>query len=403
MIGIDTLCLSKMAATPRIDIAAADIASMMPTAELEASTVNLDADAILRMCYLCIGILGMLGNLLVIVVLLNSRHLLKAVTNLLIMNQSALDFTASFLIITTSFLRNIDSITTPVGKEIFCRVWLTNLPVWGIFLSSTYNLVTITMERYFAIVYPLKLDRRLTRRKVYLLMAAIWMLGPTYNALFMVPTSRVQGGVCTVYTVWPNALTQRATGLLTVLVQFVVPIILIVFAYIRIAVVLKNSTGGATGAYASSNRDERIRRARQNVIKTLLLVSACFVLCWIWNQVYYLLFNLGYDKIDFNSAFYHFTVIAVFCNCCLNPIIYSLKYQQFQKAVKKLFYCGGDMRRSVCWVRCHRMCSHCPCCCTPKDNPPIQTIFYIPKHLLSTSTGDSTIVSTSLGSDIEHV
>jgi len=74
-------------------------------------------------------------------------------------------------------------------------------------------------------------------------------------------------------------------------------------------------------------------RARSNVVKTLATVAFFFIFCWTWNQTYYLMFHLDYPLIDFTSAFYNFTVIMVFLNCCVNPVIYSIKYEQVSLAV----------------------------------------------------------------------
>jgi len=77
-----------------------------------------------------------------------------------------------------------------------------------------------------------------------------------------------------------------------------------------------------------TKRNESMARARSNVVKTLATVAFFFIFCWTWNQTYYLMFYLDYPLIDFTSAFYNFTVIMVFLNCCVNPIIYSIKYEQ---------------------------------------------------------------------------
>ena len=61
----------------------------------------------------------------------------------------------------------------------------------------------------------------------------------------------------------------------------------------------------------------------------------------MWNGFLILLFNLGV-KVNFNSGFYHFTVIAVFCNSCVNPFLYVIKYSTFQRAAKVLFCCRDD-------------------------------------------------------------
>ncbi|ELU05601.1 hypothetical protein CAPTEDRAFT_107711 [Capitella teleta] len=349
--------------------------------------VNLDADRISRICYPLIGILGITGNLLIVVVMVTSKHLLKSVTNVLIVNQSALDFTASIMIILSTFFRGIDSESSTLSKEIFCRVWQTNMFVWGIFMSSTYNLVVITLERYLTIVYPFKFSHRITTKKAGVVIAVVWIFGPIYNALFMIPTAGLnEQGYCSVYSFWPNEVTQRAVGILTVGLQFFVPIILIAIAYVQISFVLKKSVEGA-----HSIREEKITRARRNVIKTLLIVTVCFVLCWCPNQAYFLLFNLGYEHVDFNSTFYHFTVIAVFCNCCMNPFIYSIQFEQFQKAAKKLFICQKGALR---WEIDQRF----GCCCGPDENTNTKTVFYLPKHIT-----DSTAMSTSIGSDVIRV
>jgi len=84
-------------------------------------------------------------------------------------------------------------------------------------------------------------------------------------------------------------------------------------------------------------------RAKKNVIKTMLLVSIGFIICTSWNQVFFFLYNLGFfDVTAFNGNFYHFSVVAMFANCCVNPFIYAVKFRDFQKGLKKLFIKRGQ-------------------------------------------------------------
>ena len=71
---------------------------------------------------------------------------------------------------------------------------------------------------------------------------------------------------------------------------------------------------------------DKFQLARQNTIKTFLLVGLCFIICWSNDQIFFLMFNLGYD-VDFNGIYYKFGVLMVFLNCTLNPFIYLLKYR----------------------------------------------------------------------------
>ena len=84
-------------------------------------------------------------------------------------------------------------------------------------------------------------------------------------------------------------------------------------------------------------REARMMRARQNVIKTLIIVGACFIICWGPNQILYFLSNIGV-RVDFTSIYYHWTVMMTSVNCCINPIIYTFKYEQFRKCLRKLFH-----------------------------------------------------------------
>ena len=314
------------------------------TGDHDDDGVNLDADLTMQILYLSIGVFGIAGNTLVAGVLLHFRHLRKSLTNIFIINQSIIDGTASILIIVSSFVRDVNMISSPIGQELFCRLWLTNMPLWGIFVSSTYNMVAVTLERYYALVHPLKHQSYFTRKKAMYVIVFVWIFGPAFNSAYMIPTSGMtEQGTCSVFTNWLNTIAQTFTGVLTVILQYFLPLILVIYAYTRIAIVLtragagkKKKEEGGESSGVSDNRDARMIRARKNVIKTLALVSFCFVFCWSWNQIFYTMFNCGYP-VNFNSTFYHFTVIMVNCNCCLNPIAYAVKYEQFQDGVKKIF------------------------------------------------------------------
>ena len=79
---------------------------------------------------------------------------------------------------------------------------------------------------------------------------------------------------------------------------------------------------------------KRFSAARNNTIKTVLLVGICFIVCWVNDEVYYLLHNLGYEA-DWNSPYFKFCLIMVFLNCTVNPFVYLIKYQDYQKALKE--------------------------------------------------------------------
>ena len=89
---------------------------------------------------------------------------------------------------------------------------------------------------------------------------------------------------------------------------------------------------------------DKFQVARRNTIKTLLIVGCCFIICWSQNQFAYMLFNCGYN-IDFNSTYFHFTILMVFLNCTVNPFIYLIQYRDYQIALRKIIHCGKKRAR----------------------------------------------------------
>ena len=86
---------------------------------------------------------------------------------------------------------------------------------------------------------------------------------------------------------------------------------------------LANAEGGTLG------------QARQNIFKTLVIVTVCFTICWLPNQALYFYFNMG-NYLNFSAWYYHGSVILVYCNSCCNPIIYVAQYDQFRLGIKTL-------------------------------------------------------------------
>ena len=135
-----------------------------------------------------IGVIGLLGNLLVVVVIFRFTNLVKKVTCIYIINQSLIDLSVAVLILLAAF---IDSRFMPaddgVLAQIYCRVWLTQTLQWGFIRSSTVNLMLLSIERYIAVVHPIRYKTSFSKNKVVASLAFVWLFGVTYTAIFVIP------------------------------------------------------------------------------------------------------------------------------------------------------------------------------------------------------------------------
>ena len=162
------------------------------------------------------------------------------------------------------------------------------------------------------------------------------------HCLLLYPFTQVTANVCLHNAGWPSRLLSSAWGVFVIFIQFIAPMIIMIYCYGRIVWLLTRKIDTNLGTKERSTTDsqgvlsKRFLAARNNTIKTFLLVGICFFICWVNDEVYYLMFNLGYEA-DWNSTYFKFCLIMVFLNCTVNPFVYLIKYQDYQKALKELF------------------------------------------------------------------
>ncbi|XP_038047513.1 trissin receptor-like [Patiria miniata] len=310
----------------------------------------------LRIFKTIVGIVGILGNGLVCLVIGNVSSM-QTRTNAFIFHQAAVDLLGSLMILLQSGVPLPDQMPDGVLGLIVCNVWYSNFSLFLLFVISTLNLLSLTLERYFAIVHPFRYQAAFAKRpklKVGVVIAVCWILGTVIKS-YSLTIFKVQDGKC----VSNAANRSKVIGSLTTVLQYIVPVAVMLFAYIRISVELKRGAARVgpapsviSSAAGASNGDgnaqpaglmESLLRARRNTFKMLWIVFITFLVCWTPNQTIFLMFNLGW-KLNYDGWYYLLSVAMVAANCCVNPVIYAFKYRQFRKGLRELF-CSRRINR----------------------------------------------------------
>ena len=292
---------------------------------------------LLRIYQDIIGILGLLGNCLVCFVICKVPAM-QTRTNAFIFHQAVIDVFGSIIILLRSEVPLPDPIPDVALAFFLCHVWYIFINFY-FFVLSTFNLLVLTMERYFAIVYPFKYQAAFAtwpRLKVGVAMSICWVIAAvlkSYNLLIF----KEENGTCV-----PNPIPgAKIIGTVTAIMQYALPVGVMLFAYIQISLEMKRGAarvGPAPPAGANvPSMAESLLQARRNTFKMLLIVFITFVICWTPNQVIFLMFNLGLFDLKLNEWFYILSVAMVATNCCVNPLIYAFKYRQFRKGIQQIF------------------------------------------------------------------
>ena len=141
------------------------------------------------------------------------------------------------------------------------------------------------------------------------------------------------------YAFWPSELHQRAVGVLLVVEEFFIPLLILSYCYGRIIWILTKRLDTKLHTTNISSNDDQFHLAKKNTVKTFLIISICFIICWSNSQVFYLLFNLGFN-FHWEGTYSKFATLMAFGNCTVNPFIYLIKYKDYQTALKSCFNCN---------------------------------------------------------------
>lgn len=346
-----------------------------------------------------IAALGIIGNGLVLYVFFKVRSL-RINTNILIGNQSLVDFIASVCLL-LNFVppeKNLSSleVSHPTLAELICKLWHSDYSYWAFATISTTNLIFLTLERYFAVVFPHLYRKRANARITRAVCVLAWVIGALAKVYIPILHTIDEDGVCSSRSNW-----RQVIGYTSLITTIIIPLTVMIFAYTSIIRALRPVKGSYikknhdTSAEASTdvtlvaykthdqpdvdsdltpegpnpndgpssspvnlesdgNPTEKVRtatpskakrektiteRAKRNILVTMFIVCVTYLICWTPNQILYFHHNVV-ERHDWSNPFHRFSILLASGNVATNPFIYALKYRSFQHGLKKVFRKG---------------------------------------------------------------
>ncbi|XP_054763083.2 beta-1 adrenergic receptor-like [Lytechinus pictus] len=282
------------------------------------------------------AILGIVGNILVIVVLFHRRKRNRS-TDSLISGLAVADCLTSVMLIPNPSPTYIPN--TWLG-ELYCRFVITQSLLWASITASAYLLISISVERYIAVVYPLHFKRLITRRRISNLICLIWILS-VLSVLFVFFVHSVDGFTNKCKEQYLNRYTKLIIAYYWFCLRIVVPCFAMLITQVLIARKLSQQSNNAQGMTTHlSNRNPMPSFhivARERILKMMIIVILIYFICWIPNQIAYLGYNIGWVPESYiNSDLHSMLTVLGFYNSCANPIIYAVRYPEFKEALKDM-------------------------------------------------------------------
>jgi len=283
--------------------------------------------------YYVFGFVGVVGNCFACAIIIGHRPLRTRLANYYVINQCALDLIVSLLLLTNMTTFTNYKISINAGGVVTCYLWKSRVLLLGFLGSSIFNIVALTIERYFEVICPIKHKIYFSRSIVIGSISASWVMGIVFK----------MGHIYALLIVTPDGfclpggnIPARATitSVSNFLGEYFIDLCIIVFCYIQMGRKLLHSVAPRAPSTAAELASSR---ARKNILKTLLIVVVCLALSGSFKQVLVLLNGLGVYTVDFGGTMYKVSLSLQFSNCCVNPFIYMFQYKEFQRGVVVLF------------------------------------------------------------------
>ncbi|GJQ69040.1 GPRGNR3 [Trypoxylus dichotomus] len=229
-----------------------------------------------------------------------------------------------------------------------CKVFLF-LRAFGLYLSSNV-LVCVSLDRYFAVLHPLRVND--ARRRGKIMLAVAWGL----SLLCAIPQSIVFH--VSSHPKYPFFHQCVSFGLLSqkqeiaytffgVFAMYFLPLIVIVVAYTAIMCEIFNKSRDSREPQTNNGRMRlrrsdvtNIERARTRTLKMTIMIVVVFVWCWTPYVVMTLWYMFDWDSAaKVPTSLQDALFMMAVSNSCMNPLVYGSYAINFPKNCCRCFWC----------------------------------------------------------------
>ena len=297
--------------------------------------------------YLCIFLVGTIGNSLVIIVIIRSKKIdCGALINILVLTLAVVDMIISIIGLPIYILQTDLFYPKPDHGNLVC--FFVNFPQFWLLDVVIYLLTVISLERRKAIVDPLSvLDTRSKWHIALILICCFSVSGlvqtPTIIGVKYTIVSQASVGNYCGYSY--TYLQSTIIYFVVLALETVIPMVVILACFRHIWVKLKRSDDiikSAVAAYQNDSNFEQkkniILERKTNAIAVWKTVILVFIVCIIPNNVLYCIFKfVKIHALRWNSVTYQIGLLLRLTNSCINPFLYNFLSKEFRQHLKGVF------------------------------------------------------------------
>ncbi|XP_071964165.1 somatostatin receptor type 2-like [Antedon mediterranea] len=298
-----------------------------------------------------IAIIGLMGNGIVIFILFKFQNM-RTIPNIYIFNLALFDF--GFLCSLPFHVYQSVTGHWPFGN-IGC-VLACGLDGLNQF-ASVYIVTAMSIDRYFAICFPLSSMQYRTRQFAKIICVSMLILSFMFslpNWIFAEVMYDGEDRYCSIiidHQEQNKIINQTTYGIFGLVFGFLIPLIIMSICYSTLLFKMRSPNFPAGSDMASGTTHHR---ASKRVTVLTMSVVVVFVICWIpyyTSQLVTFLRPYGSQVSGPAHVISHALSISLsYSNSCVNPFIYTFVGENFKKNVSELLPC---VKRSSTFSRFH--------------------------------------------------
>ncbi|XP_041461443.1 cholecystokinin receptor-like [Lytechinus variegatus] len=295
---------------------------------------------------LIISLIGILGNLLVVVVMAGRKSTANS-TDIFIAALAISDLLTSIFNIPIPRARQVPDSLPGV---LYCRLIFTRSLSWICVISSSYILIGASFERLAAVAYPLRIKEIFTNRRVCTFIIVAWVFSCLSCSYYLISMIAEPDLLSRIYCLPSNSDSSslQLVNMFNFTIRLLIPVVLMLGSQIAMAFLLHLRSRKMQRVIAQGSNQSYHIIARNRVIKILLVVIIIYILCWAPSQIAFVVISFkgavrarGYVVGTVRQILNLFT----FINSSINPLIYAAQYPKFRSAVKDVF--AGTVQKHI--------------------------------------------------------
>ncbi|XP_002666594.1 neuromedin-K receptor [Danio rerio] len=297
--------------------------------------------ALWSVAFALVLLVAVTGNLIVIWIIVAHKRM-RTVTNYFLLNLAVSDVCVAALNALVNFVYGAHGHW--YFSSAYCR-FQNFYPVAAVF-ASIYSMSAIALDRYMAIIHPMK--PRLSAKVTKAVIVCVWILAAFLSfplCFYSVTEVLPHRTVC--YVAWPRKDDDAFIyHVVVALLVYLLPLALMAVTYSRVGLTL---WGGDFPGHSSENLLDHLQ-AKRKVVKMMVIVVVTFAICWLPYHVYFIVtsFNRALRRFKWIQQVYLSVLWLSMSSSMYNPIIYCCLNSRFRAGFKRVFRWCPFIQMSNC-------------------------------------------------------